>query len=206
MNNFVSHSQAAQDYFVYKILIEGKEPKEGTFVDIGCNDPIAINNTYTLEHYYGWKGLLIDICDFSKEIKDKRTSAFLQIDVKQKNWFELAITAGLDLSKPIDYLSFDIDADGVSVIENFPFDRVTFRVMTIEHDKYRFGDEAQIRMREAITRHGYEPICTDVQSVCGKPYEDWYVHPEYVDIDRARKYRCDNLRWTDIVASVFTQA
>ena len=44
MTEFISHSQAGQDKFVYDTL-----GKSGTFLDIGCGFPIEINNTYALE-------------------------------------------------------------------------------------------------------------------------------------------------------------
>jgi FkbM family methyltransferase len=48
-----SYSQHGQDAFVFYLLFGGK--KEGVFLDIGANDPIAISNTLLLEEN-GWSG------------------------------------------------------------------------------------------------------------------------------------------------------
>ena len=47
-----------QDIFVAEIL---KRKRNGTYVEIGSNDPKIGNNTYLLEKNYEWKGLSIDI-------------------------------------------------------------------------------------------------------------------------------------------------
>ena len=51
------HSQAAQDKAV-KAIFDGK--RDGYFVDLAANHPIAKSNTRTLERDFGWRGLCID--------------------------------------------------------------------------------------------------------------------------------------------------
>lgn len=50
-------SQARQDYVVYKLL---HEKTHGYFVDLAANDAVRISNTYALEHYHDWDGLVIE--------------------------------------------------------------------------------------------------------------------------------------------------
>ena len=51
------HSQAVQDKCV-KAVFDGK--RDGYFVDLAANHPIAKSNTRTLERDFGWRGLCID--------------------------------------------------------------------------------------------------------------------------------------------------
>ena len=44
------YGQSAQDYYVAKCT---KEKINGTFVEIGSNHPMGVNNTFLLEHKYG---------------------------------------------------------------------------------------------------------------------------------------------------------
>lgn len=52
-----SKSQIFQDVFVLNTL---NFKRKGFFVDIGATDGKSINNTYILEKYYDWKGLLVE--------------------------------------------------------------------------------------------------------------------------------------------------
>lgn len=53
----VSEAQFLQDLIV--IAMTG-EKKEGFFVEVGVGDGKVISNTYVLEKYYGWKGVLVE--------------------------------------------------------------------------------------------------------------------------------------------------
>jgi hypothetical protein len=200
---FKSHSEAGQDLFVYKILQEGREPYNGTFIDIGCAEPIHNNNSYGLEKYCGWKGVLIDCRHYLRQdIQRVRTSPFICIDINNPIWPDKVKEEGLDWSNPIDYLSFDVDDSGARLIENFPFNEFKFKVLTVEHDKYRFGQEVQDRMMAILTKHGYQIICKNINARPGFAFEDWYVHPDLVDMAIANKYKCDNLPWQEIVSKL----
>jgi len=103
--SFTTHSECGQDLFPYKILQEGCELYEGTFIDIGCADPIYRNNSYGLEKYCGWKGVLVDYrSDLRTEIEANRTSPFVCADIRDPSWINKVKEVGLDSSKPIDYL------------------------------------------------------------------------------------------------------
>ena len=49
--------QSGQDFFVLYCL---QKKRNGTYLEIGSNDPIHINNTYSLEKDYGWKGFMVE--------------------------------------------------------------------------------------------------------------------------------------------------
>ena len=53
------NGQSGQDIFVQWAL---QEKRGGTFLEIGSNDPIQINNSYVLEKDYGWRGIMVEYC------------------------------------------------------------------------------------------------------------------------------------------------
>ena len=53
---------------------------------------------------------------------------------------------------------------------------------TFEHDRFRTNfDNTRERSREIFKKRGYICIFEDVSNR-GYPYEDWYVHPDLVDM------------------------
>ena len=72
-----SHSQAGQDLWV-NAMLEGR--RDGFYVDIGCNHPTAINNTWAFEQM-GWNGILVDVlsgCEVRKGKFFQRSGKLIQ--------------------------------------------------------------------------------------------------------------------------------
>ena len=177
-----SYSQLGQDVFVYKMLIEGNEPYDGTYIDLACNEPFHNNNTIALEKYFGWKGCCIDIEDYADKFTS-RTAKFLQLDATAPDFFDILVAKSNINCELVDYLSFDLDSAGLDVIMKFPFDKMKFKVMTVEHDKHVYGQHTQDEMQRIIQSHGYKLITQNVY--LGSCFiEDWYIHPEYVSEER----------------------
>jgi len=171
------YSQAGQDIFA---LIGTNGKKDGTFVELGCNEPFIINNTYLMERVFNWKGVSID---FNSKFEpmwrgSARTSNMSTQDATKLNWGSISTTLG---TTHIDYLSLDLEPAEITfnALQNIPLDRVEFDVITYEHDAYRFGDEWKTKSRNLLTNKGYRMICGDVGS-----YEDWWVNEKYVDVNR----------------------
>lgn len=195
MSAFKSHSQAGQDIFVHS-LIPGNS---GSFVDIGCCHPVQLSNTYALEQL-GWKGALIDndpgailLC------KRHRTSPVFEGDSTKLPLLEIINEAGLP--DPIDYLSLDVDNATLGTLKNLPLDDIRFRVITIEHDQYRFGDAPRAAMREILKAHDYKLVCADVRALTGEIFEDWWVDPWTVDIARYEPFQSSGKKWSEILTS-----
>jgi hypothetical protein len=192
-------SQAGQDQFVCALVAhEGGAP--GTFLDVGCNNPVTINNTYVLEQL-GWLGVLID-CEPSWHtlIMHHRKSPFVCADASHLDWRKLVVDAGFSLTLPIDYLSFDLDASGFTVLQAMPLKELRFRIMTIEHDAYRFGDANRDAMRARLLGLGYDLLCPDVMND-GCRFEDWWVDPKKVDMTTAERFRTTGATpWQNIVS------
>ena len=207
MTSFTSYSQAGQDMFAYTLC--GTD--SGTFLDIGACYPVSANNSYGLEQK-GWTGITIDSCaDYARHYTGVRKAPLCVVDMTTIDW-DRFIADNPMLQRTVDYLSLDIDAATLQVLRTFPFDRLRFRVLTIEHDAYRLGDNVRREMRSILVRAGYELVAADVVvhhdwEQCPEavalngylPFEDWYVRPELVDMQLANRFRSDNRLWNDIL-------
>ena len=164
---FESLSQAGQDKFAYERI-----GNSGTFLDIGCGDQNG-SNTLALERL-GWTGVLV-------ELDKKRAHGVGGIDgIACLNgthlpWIGLFCEIG-----QFDYLSLDIDdtkgepSKIVQVLTSLLDVGFMFRVMTIEHDRYRIGDETRNQVRMICAAHGYTLAVPDVAHK-GNQFEDWWV-------------------------------
>ena len=195
----MSHSQALQDLFVLSIL---GQKQNGYFVEIGSNHPIIDNNTYFLETVYNWKGLMVE---YDKSFEES------YVAIRPNSIYELKDARLVDYKgildknnfpSNIDYLQIDLDVDNKStldvldLLEKTCFDKYKFATVTFEHDIYR-GDYFNTRelSREIFKKRGYEIVFSDV-SVFNEgifcQFEDWYVHPDLVDMNYVNKIRSDN--------------
>lgn len=166
-----SYSQVGQDLFV---LSQFAEWYKGTFMDIGCSLPKALNNTFLLENK-GWNGWNFDIKDYSKEW-EIRNSKFIQADALQYDF------NSLELPKYIDYLSLDIEGNGsrFKALQRVIDAGIEFGVITIEHDEYRgYKKTEKEPQRRLLKAKGYKLVKADVKhKECS--FEDWYINPKYI--------------------------
>ena len=189
-----SFSQASQDLFVLTCL-NGKT--NGTFLDLGCNHPTNINNTFLLESKFNWNGVSIDIeSDYINEYHIRKTVALsldatkIDFEVIMKNYN----------SNHIDYLSLDLEPAKVTLdaLKNIPFDKIEFSVITYEHDSYSFGNGFRDESRQFLESLGYKRICSDVAND-NYIYEDWYYNPKYVNYEDIKILESDSLNWGEIM-------
>ena len=165
--NFISCSQAGQDKFAYERI-----GNSGTFLDIGCGDQNG-SNTLALERV-GWTGVLVELDPKRAQwCRRNRTSILIEKDATRIDW-------GLTHKREFDYLSLDIDdtkgepSKIVQVLTSLINAGFMFRVMTIEHDRYRIGDETRNQVRAICSAHGYTLAVPDVAHK-GNQFEDWWV-------------------------------
>jgi hypothetical protein len=194
-----SWSQAGQDCFVYKILVQGVGIKFGTFLDIGCSQPHIDSNSYLLEEM-GWRGLLVDIYDVANDpnhkIREKRSSPFLCADATTLDWRKTLSEYGIN--SPIDYMSFDIDDGTMQGVLNFPWEKYRAKVITIEHDLYRTGPDIKTLIDTTLLGNGYSMVCENVKHD-GKTFEDWFVDPLQIPKNIWEPYVCKDEEYQDIV-------
>jgi hypothetical protein len=195
--------QSAQDLFVLKCL---NFKLNGTFLEIGSNHPININNTYILETRYDWKGIMVEYTDdFTELYKAHRPNSYHLIQDATRINFPDEFKK-IDMPAAIDYLQIDLEVNNrstISTLENLDtqvMDTHKFAVVTFEHDIYR-GDFFSTReiSRSIFDRRGYIRVFSDVMN-SNLPYEDWYVHPDLVNMDYINKIkRTDSIEYIDIV-------
>jgi hypothetical protein len=170
-------SQAKQDQFVYLILYHllGKQDS-GTYLEIGAGDPIEINNSYFFEKNFQWKGISIDHSEaIIADWKRTRSNPLLSQDALRIDYVALL----QDFPREIDYLSLDVDNVYDLVLLRIPFDSHLFKLITIEHDAYRFGDRYRHTERQILWSYGYYLVCSNV-SIGETVFEDWWIHSSVI--------------------------
>lgn len=179
--------QAQQDKFVLQVL---KNKRNGVFLEIGSNHPININNTYILEKDYDWSGTMV-------EYDKKWLPEYIQHRPKSRHIIQDATTVDYSsvITQDIDYLQIDLEVDNrstLTVLEKLDkevFPKYACSTVTFEHDIYRgnFFNTRQIS-RDIFEKHGYVRVFDDIHNEEPRfVYEDWYVHPDYVDMEYVRK-------------------
>lgn len=184
-----SKSQAGQDLFAF-VMTDCKT--DGYYLDIGCNHESFHSNTYALEQL-GWDGLLVDIAGGCESRKGK----FIRCDAANPS--ELLRSAYRQLPPVVDYLSLDADDATIPAMLALPWNRVTFRVITAEHDKYRVGGQNQSQTQELLQSIGYHRVCADVIIPGYGVAEDWWCYPELINPELIARYQCSGKEWQEIL-------
>ncbi len=178
-----NYSEALQDLFVITAL-DGKS--NGTYVEVGSGFPFFGNNTYLLESQFNWKGLSFDVIEESVErYAQDRKNPSLQLDARYIDYDKLFSELGFD--KDIDYLQLDTDPPSTTyaVLTRIPFYKYRFAVITYEHDYYCDKSKSyRDKSRKYLNSLGYSLVVGNVAPSPGKPFEDWWVHPDLVNIGR----------------------
>jgi len=196
-NIFGCYGQAMQDIFILSCT---KGKRNGTFLEIGCNIPAGCNNTFLLSKLYDWKGISLDFLDFSKEWENERPQdEFLRADALSTNYETILKNKFGNLTN-IDYLQLDIDPapNTLQCLKLIPLDKYKFGIITFEHDLYTMGTEYKTQAKEILQKNGYELIINNVLvnwRGVDDPYEDWWVHPDLVDMNIANEFK--NLKTGD---------
>ena len=205
----IYNSQAGQDQFVLYCL---NRKVNGTFVEIGSFDPVEINNTFVLENDFQWSGLMIE-----------RDPAFLpkyqKLRPRSKHLIQDATTvcyadqfSQSAFPAVIDYLMIDLDVSSQATIQclrrldSEVMSNYKFAVVTFEHDIHRHNYinwnkyfNTRWKSRRIFARRGYVRVFSDVKNA-GNQFEDWYVHPDCVDMNRIRPLLSKkSLDWKEIV-------
>jgi hypothetical protein len=180
------NGQAGQDMFVLNIL---KEKRNGYFVEIGSNHPTDINNSYLLESNYEWKGIMIEYdASFLPLYKNIRpNSIHVMEDATQIDYKNLFQSNNVPVA--VDYLQIDLEVRNGSTLQtlekldNDILDSYKFATVTFEHDIYETNyADTRIQSRKIFQNRGYICVFPDINNK-GYPYEDWYVHPDLVDMN-----------------------
>lgn len=166
-----------------------KDKVDGTFLDIGAGHPFEMSNTAMLETELQWRGILCDISTAPLLLKHRKCPYVVNDDARLVDWEQTA-QACLGTTT-VDFLSLDLEPASVTlaVLTHIPLDRMRFGLAAIEHDHYRFGDSCRVAMRAIMMHYGYAAVAYDVGiTVRGQSciVEDWWAHPNLVDVAFAR--------------------
>jgi len=193
---FKSQSQARQDRFVH-LMLENQNQNQCVYLELGASTPININNTYNLEQL-GWKGLSFDIETKLVPLwKEFRTNELLIKNTITTNWENILQDYSFLQKNPIDYLSFDVDDASEKTFKNFPFDKIKFKIITMEHNLYfgpnnpNGGTQLKKLSSDTFKSLGYICICENITHG-NNPYEDWWIDPQYINESIYQKYISQN--------------
>jgi hypothetical protein len=185
-----SYSQVAQDLFV---LYCTEKKRNGTFLEIGSNDPILINNTYILERDYDWSGILVEYnSNYAEKYDTQRPKSHYIIQDATTIDYK-ALLQKYKMPYHMDYLQIDLEVTNGSTLKTLQlldehvFPEYKFGVVTFEHDIYRGNYFDTMETSRAIfKKHKYIPVFLNVAEK-GLQFEDWYVHPDLVNMHTISK-------------------
>jgi len=178
MNKIENISEICQDLFAWNSHQIIKPHTSGYWVDFGARNwgtGFGQNNTVLL-YNNGWKGLSMDIEDFSSTYSNLDSSRvhFEQIDCTNSSKI-YDLFKNQNVPKQIDYLNFDIDEStekGLITLEGLLEKGYTFNIITIEHDSYRFGIKIRDKQRNLLEKYNYIRVAElDL-------YEDWWIYSD----------------------------
>lgn len=185
MFKFKSNSRENQDLFILKVL---DKKMNGTYLEIGANQPINDNNTYLLENEFNWKGVSIEWdINLSNHFNIIRKNPCVAADATTLNY--TALLKLCDMPKHIDFLQMDIDPfDNTFKLFNLiDFNEYSFSVITYEHDFYAGGHKEREESRKILESYGYTLVLADVMHDW-MVFEDWYVNEKYMPNDDWRLF------------------
>lgn len=195
------YSDAKQDQFVANIL---KFKENGYCVDIGSCHSIISNNTYFFQDL-GWESISVEIeSGYNDSYSTRKKGVHLNenaLEINYKSVFE-----EYEFPKSIDYLSLDVDTISLDVLKILPLDEYKFKVITIEHDGYLYGDKYREQQRSVLNSNGYFLLCSNVYveqpGYEGKtfPFEDWWIDPSEFDQVIIDKIKSEDEYPSEIIA------
>lgn len=198
-----NYSQAYQDMFVLAIL-NGK--RNGTYLEIGAQEPFYQNNSALLETEFDWKGTSIEIReDLCKMFAEQRKNQIICKDATKINYEKLLdeMNVGTDL----DYLQVDCEPSKTTfeILTAIPFEKYRFAAITYEHDhSVDITSSYRDKSRRFLKSYGYELVVKDVAFDDQYTFEDWWIHPDLVDSNRANQMKSVNTDVTNVVKYFFT--
>jgi hypothetical protein len=181
-----NYSQSYQDMFVLTAL-NGK--RNGKYLEIGAAEPFYGNNTALLEIGFDWTGYSMEIMEhLVNQFSTLRKNNIIHVDATKVNYQEFL--DGLNEGNDWDYLQVDCDPPSATfeILKKIPFDKYRFATITYEHDFYADPNgDYRTKSREFLNERGYILVAGNISPDRKRPYEDWWVHPELVDMNLISK-------------------
>lgn len=181
----LSKSQVSQDLFVICAL-DGK--RDGTYFEVGASVPVNNNNTYLLESKFGWRGISFELDgNLVNWFNDVRKNICIRADATNVDFMNIARLSGF--GNHFDYLQLDIDPprNTLKSLKSLDLNKISFSVVTYEHDSYTGGEKERAESREILESHGYTRVLSDVRHD-DKAFEDWWVNEKYMRSDNWKNF------------------
>ena len=223
------HGQAGQDEFVLNVLkfkTNGFFVEIGSNDPVFINNTFLLETQYNWtgimieaqEKLSGGPNRGRDVLDLYK--KERQHSHYIIDDARKVDY----IKAFNEYNAPhnIDYLQLDLDVENYSTLDTLRkldetvMDEYKFATVTFEHDLYRMTDHSintKTLSRKIFEKRGYKKVFDNIivdfgchqtptcSNCSARPFEDWYIHPDLVDIDYITKLQAINgndLHWESI--------
>jgi len=194
-----SYSQLLQDMFVLTAT-NGKE--YGTFVEVGGDQAIFINNSYLLESQFGWEGITFDINPASYQSYQfhNRKSKFFLGDALGMD-FEKILLDNFD-SRRIDMLQLDLEPsrNTFACLKKIPLDIFRFSIILYETDFYdpsMSREEAEYIRSEStkiLEDRGYVLVASNLSNLTDtEPMENWFMDGTYFAKNWINKFKRDSV-------------
>jgi FkbM family methyltransferase len=171
-------SQFGQDYFIATEFFLDK--RWGVFIDIGCNHPVFLNNTYYFEKHAGWSGLAIDpIARFGVDWELARSAKFIPVGLGARNekrefveienregWANM-MSALADRARPdylrLGYKSYEVEIRRAGdLLDEYGLGTVDFASIDVE------GAELDVLSGLDLSRHGPQVLLVEnTKGLCG---------------------------------------
>jgi Methyltransferase FkbM domain len=174
--------QVQQDYIVYQLL---QKKRNGYFIDLAANDAINISNTFALEYYHGWDGIIIEPnpiywpalayrnCTVVAAVIGKRTGQEMKFNFQHIDGrFGGLVGPTFDNTKDDGTMRFTVTLLDIftkfhvpNVIDYFSLDvegAETFIMESFPFDQYRFNvltiERPDKRLSGLLQRNGYKKM------------------------------------------------
>ena len=192
-NTLEYNGQAFADRFVLNC---SSFKRNGYFLELGSRDPKTTNNSYILEKEFEWTGFLVDRDEtHASSYRTVRPNSIpiikdaTQIDYK-------SLFSQHNIPNNLDFWQLDLEVRDDTALKTLMkindeiLGEYKFATVTMEHDIYTGFQTAigtRIKSREILESRGYYCVFHDIldpPDVCvDYPYEDWWVHPDLVDME-----------------------
>ena len=197
-----NYSQAFQDLFILAAL---KGKKNGLYLEIGAQEPFYQNNTALLETEYDWEGISIEIReDLCNMFREQRKNQIICEDATKINYTHLLDQ--FNQGTTFDYLQLDCEPSKTTfeILLSIPFEKYKFSIITYEHDHYvDLTNSYRDKSRKYLQLMGYKLLVSNVSPTEWSPFEDWWYHPELIDVDIVELFKDDGDNTTDIRKYMF---
>jgi hypothetical protein len=125
----------------------------------------------------------------------------------ERNNYKIDCKIFNDKSVPsvVDYLSVDVELEGErykSLLNCWKANR-KFKIITIEHDSHvGFSESEKKPQREFLISQGHFLLFGDVTNKEGASYEDWWINPEFFNLDDLIGMKSEGEYWVNIIEKI----